>query len=901
MIWLRLSLQAKLSIWLLILVFPIVAASVLSVRLIEDRLTERVYSALLNDHRLEQSRIEAALDRYQQYARNLSYSPELRALVERVRARQQISREQASPEPVDPVVIAQEIQTVVDLMKSKAQLLNATDTDIMFSTVVGRHHAFTSSFEQQSDHWELFEQAANAKKITIGKGFRNRFGIEKIIMAVPVFVASSLSPTPVSQTPLSPIPVSQTPVSSSAELAGVLLVKTNLGPIVDLVVAHERLGESSEAHVAQSTNEGDAQFITPLRFERDAAFNKIVPIEKNLPINWSLLSEERRVLRSPDYRSVDSILAIGQIPGTGWGLVVKIDAREAFIALEEVKRIVWYSAIACVVLVLISWPILVRPLAKRLKTASLAADRLAKGDYQNLINDPVPDEIGVLSSGIDRLASDLDRDRSLRKLAEQKLIYQAEHDEVTGLFNRKYLLGRIQNLDRHSRDLSHSTLFLDLDRFKEINDRHGHHVGDELLAEVASELSNIIDDSYYIGRWGGDEFVVIMPETDEQIAVDLAMRISVRFDKPFKTSAGYQSVGCSVGVGTTSDETSLDATVKIADKKMYEAKKAVKNANARISQAIDFVTASLDEKRIEVWYQPIVEADTPTGWIINGVEALLRIRDENGELVPPNNYLPYIVESGLSTELDLRVLEKVFQDLANWKESKLVNSDFYLSVNLSGTALRLVSLPSFIQKLLIDHQVPPKCIVIEVTEKMHRIDFDVLLAVKALGLRFAIDDLGLRRSNLSRLSQLAPVIAKIDSYWVPSQDDFETSDTLWRRANKKSVVLDHMLDTCKQMRMQCVVKGIENDAQIEQLKAMGVTRYQGYIFDQALPDKDFTDKLRQLPECSNVLERIMSWKKSCIVSLPYDVDAAPSYNASADHETDNEFVIDTQEKNAKLK
>jgi len=226
-----------------------------------------------------------------------------------------------------------------------------------------------------------------------------------------------------------------------------------------------RFGVSSESHIAQPTAIGDAELITLMRFKRDAAFTLVVPKTKGLPINTSLLVPGSTVVRSKDYRRIDSILALKNLPYTNWGLVVKIDSSEAFAPVAEVRVILSIAFCASILLVLASWLIYLRPLAQRLSQASQAAGRVAAGDYAFQIADKTGDEISDVSDSIDRLAADLSRDIALRSEAERRLKYQATHDELTGLFNRKYGGGLIEKIDTLKFLPDTGVLFMDPDGF----------------------------------------------------------------------------------------------------------------------------------------------------------------------------------------------------------------------------------------------------------------------------------------------------------------------------------------------------------------------------------------------------------------------------------------------------
>ena len=527
------TIQKRLLFWLIVVALPITAACVVTVNLVESSLTERVIASLENDHRLETARIESELDQYKRYATNLANNRRIRSALDNYSggSERNISPQSSAvltslkPEAETEFESDPQLRLLINEVSNLAQTMNSGVVDFKISTVDGLASAQTDGYSWEPADSSLVERAIRMQKPVFGDAFLNPEADARLGIAVPILTSSNV---------LS----SSTETRTDQSVSGIMTIEMELGPVVDLVEAHEGMGQTSESHVAQPTPEGDAEFITLLRFKRDAAFNVIVPKAKDKPINWALVSPETHVVRSPDYRNIESFLAIGTIADTGWGLVVKIDEDEAFIPLYEVTNLIWRAGVVSVLLVIISWYVLIRPLASRLQSTAVAADRLAAGDYDQLIEDSAYDEIGTLSKSIDRLAFDLKTDMLLREEAEKKLKYQAEHDALTGLFNRKYLQDIAEQLELNGAEVTFSVLFMDLDGFKAVNDQHGHHIGDEILIRFAAELKIVLPEGSYASRWGGDEFVVILPCTGGECAENLSRLISDRFKNPFVTSAG---------------------------------------------------------------------------------------------------------------------------------------------------------------------------------------------------------------------------------------------------------------------------------------------------------------------------------------------------------------------------
>ena len=821
---------------MLVLALPISAACAITVSLVKSSLTDRVIASLENDHRLETARIESALGQYKRIATALASNRSIRAALSTYSQNlaesalfQPASRSNA-PEPstsgefnTDPL-----LRSLIDEISSLTQTIYSGVADFRISTLDGSVSDQTAGYSWVPADKSIREQAMTTQQPVFGDSFLNPDGSARIGIVVPVFTDESARTS--NQTISQPI-------------AGLMQIEMRLGPIVDLVVAHEGMGETSESHIAQRTPAGDAQFITLLRFKRDAAFKVTIAKSADKPINWSLESPKTHVVRSPDYRSIDSFLAIGTIADTGWGLVVKIDEAEAFIPLYKVTSLIWKAGVISLLLLIFSWFTMIRPLAKRLQSTAVAADRLAAGNYDQLIHDSSLDEIGTVSSSIDQLATDLKADKLLREKAEESLKFHAEHDALTGLYNRKYLQDVAVSLKNDKDNPTLSVLFMDLDGFKKVNDYYGHYVGDEILIRFAKELRIVLPENSFASRWGGDEFVVILPHSDEESAKQLARHISDRFSKPFKTSQGLMSLGCSIGTCTSTPELSITDCVRSADEEMYKVKQAFKQESDQSSKAVNFIKASMKNNRIDIWYQPIVAASDADNFEVIGAEALLRIKDETGEYLLPSDFLPQIHEHEIAIELDDKVTSLAFEDLRNWQLSELVGPDFYVSVNICGATARMGTLPEFLSEKINHFQIPAANVVVELSEQTQNIKSDMILALKKIGVKIAIDDIGLLNSNLERLASSEADIAKFDRLWLTESCTGSKDGSTSKIKERKRLVLENIVAICTRLGMDCVIEGVEHEHQLNMSLGIGINRFQGYLFDRSLSAEQFTRKL----------------------------------------------------------
>lgn len=799
----KFGIQLRLFSWLVVVALPVAVACVFTVHVVETRLTEKVIAGLENDHRLEAARIEGALEAYVQHARVLSHEQSVReALIDGSRT---------------------ELDRITQKLLMGSNMFQSGVTDIRLVTNNGDSFGQTPGYTWEPLRTDLVESAARTLRPVFGDAFVNSEGAHSLGMVAPVF-----DDAPAGQSVL-----------------GYLMLEMQLGPIVDLVVAHEGLGETSESHIAQPTATGDAQFITLMRFKRDAAFNFTVPKAKDKPINWSLESPTMRVVREPDYRAIDSMLAIGTLASTGWGLVVKIDSAEAFAPLTEIRKLIWAAGAASVFLIIVSWLAMVRPMAKRLRSVAALAERVAAGDYECAISDTVGDEVGRVANTINQLASDLARDQALREEAERNLKYHAEHDALTGLYNRKHLEDVVKSWAHTQGDRVCSVLFLDLDGFKPINDQFGHHVGDEILVGIATALTSLLPEQALVGRWGGDEFVVLLPDADKAQASQSVRLITERFSRSFDTSAGEQTLGCSIGSSTMTGVRSLETCISRADADMYRAKERRKVRRSREGTAVHVLRQGLLEKRVEVHYQPVVQAIEPDAFQVIGAEALVRIRDEHGHLQAPGAFLNDIRDADISTTLDMCVLAKGLEDLADWRNQELVASDFFLGVNLYGRTTRTTRLPGAIAQWTNEFGVPPENLLLELTEDAGMLDAATLSAIQGLGVRLAVDNVSLLRGNFEPLASVGPELVKFDRDWISQNPGFGDANDTSDVQSRRDLVLAHMIDMCASLGVRCIVGGVETDSQLAALRALGVQCFQGHLFSEALSASRFRDRLRE--------------------------------------------------------
>jgi diguanylate cyclase (GGDEF)-like protein/PAS domain S-box-containing protein len=430
-----------------------------------------------------------------------------------------------------------------------------------------------------------------------------------------------------------------------------------------------------------------------------------------------------------------------------------------------------------------------------------------------------------------------------QKRAEQTIWQQANFDPLTGLPNRRMFHDRLEQEIKksHRSGLSLVLMFLDLDRFKEINDTLGHGVGDALLKEVAQRVGRCVRESDTVARLGGDEFTVIVSEVEDFGSVArVAQDILHTLADPFLLDDEIIYVSASIGLTLYPDDAStLEELVKNADQAMYAAKHQGRNcysyftssmqeaAQARMRLVADLRVA-IAEKQFQLYYQPIV--DLATG-AIHKAEALIRWHHPNRGFIPPAEFIPLAEEIGMIVEIGDWVFHEAIHQLARWRVS--LDSAFQISINKSPVQfLREDSSNKVWADSLAEFGLPGHSIVIEITEGLlletNAIVTEKLLAFRDAGVQVALDDFGTGYSSLSYLKKFDIDYIKIDRSFVsnlaPGSSDMALSEAI--------IVMAHKLG------LKVIAEGVETAEQRDLLIAAGCDYGQGYLFSRPVPAED---------------------------------------------------------------
>jgi diguanylate cyclase (GGDEF)-like protein/PAS domain S-box-containing protein len=440
------------------------------------------------------------------------------------------------------------------------------------------------------------------------------------------------------------------------------------------------------------------------------------------------------------------------------------------------------------------------------------------------------------------------QDVTQRKAAEERVQFLAYYDALTGLPNRTLLQDRLAKAlagARRQKDKV-ALLFLDLDRFKDINDSLGHSLGDLFLQEVAERLKSWGREQDTVARLSGDEFLIVLTRIkDVPDAAIAAERFMDTMTAEFVVQGHSLSIGCSVGISIYPEHgVDVETLIKNADAAMYSAKESGRNnfrfftddMNAQVVERLTLESGlrlALDKKELFLVYQP--QMDIATGKI-TGLEALLRWQHPELGLVPPDKFIRIAENSGLILPIGEWVVRTACQQARKWQDEGL--SAVSVAVNVSAVQFRQENFCELIRGVLHETGLAPRHLELELTESLllanADVTFSVLQELKALGLTLAIDDFGTGYSSFSYLRQFRVNKLKIDRSFV--------RDVAVNRDD--AAITTAIISMAKSLNLKVIAEGVENEAQMSFLRAHHCDEIQGYYFSKPLAVDKIADKLR---------------------------------------------------------
>lgn len=449
--------------------------------------------------------------------------------------------------------------------------------------------------------------------------------------------------------------------------------------------------------------------------------------------------------------------------------------------------------------------------------------------------------LGVLGIG---------RDITQQRHAEQRINFLAQHDVLTKLPNRALLSDRIRQAiiacDRHDQKLA--LLYLDLDRFKFINDSLGHAIGDLLLIAVAGRLSQQMREQDTVCRTGGDEFIVLLPDTDADGAAHVAQKLVEKMTEPFDIEGNQLFVTLSIGISIYPDNGHDAETLnKHADTAMYRAKHAGRNQyqffteemHSQIVHKLELEHAlrfALSRDELYLEYQPQIDIQANR---INGAEALLRWQHPQLGNISPLEFIPIAEETGMINPIGHWIIDTAISQCKQWLDAG--HNDIAMAINLSAVQFNNPLLVSNIVDILKIHQLPAQYLELEITESVAMINIELtikqLRALANVGIRLSLDDFGTGYSSLNYLKKFPISKLKIDQGFV--FDMLEDEDD--------AAIVDAVITLARSLGLKTLAEGVETHAHLQALQAKGCDFMQGFYFSRPVSPSAFIDLLNKHP------------------------------------------------------
>ena len=477
-------------------------------------------------------------------------------------------------------------------------------------------------------------------------------------------------------------------------------------------------------------------------------------------------------------------------------------------------------------------------------------NEIAEGNFRNKLHLNRKDELGLLTENVNALSTHLQNYVNDLNKSKELIEYQAYHDPLTGLLNRRYLQEKLKPTIERAIKTGEtvSVLFIDMDRFKQVNDSFGHNKGDEILKIIAERINACLpNDKTIITRQGGDEFIILLMNYDLLATKATAEKIVNNLKKIYLLDGNEIYLGASCGISLFPMHTkNMDALIVYADIAMYSAKKLGGNkvivysekliqSNIERPKLETRLRKAIESEKVEVFYQPKIAADSGR---IFGAEALVRWNDEEFGFVSPELFIPIAEDIGLIHPLWEFVMKEACQQVSMWNRNR--STPLSISVNFSARQFQEpCSMVNMVKEILTESQLGPKNFEIEITESiLLNNSSEIVESLKTLqnmGIAISIDDFGTGYSSLNYLKNLPINTLKIDKSFIQDiHEDYANSE-----------IPEAIINLARSLHLNVIAEGVEKEYQRDFLLSKNCIQMQGYLFSKPLNKAEFEQFLQK--------------------------------------------------------
>ena len=606
---------------------------------------------------------------------------------------------------------------------------------------------------------------------------------------------------------------------------------------IPILISAERITKSN------GSSNSPGIFILAKYYDKD----EIAAINQNTQLDTELLAYDKKLILNSDSKNNNTFVKITNDNFiTSYGLLNNIFSEPSFFVKVTLQRSIFikaenainfYLLVILGILILFSLSIFILIhvfVVKKVRIINSIVENInSSHDVSRSIILKGNDEISELGSKFNNMFQRL-------KESDETIISLAYYDTLTGLPNRKKLLKSISNLIENGKE-NLAFFFIDLDKFKAINDTFGHEAGDIVLAEVAERLRNNIRSTDIVSRTGGDEFIVIIRDlkSSSSSAIEIAQKLVKVLSDAFIYKYELLYIGASLGISLFPEHgTDIDTLVKNADLAMYEVKNNggygyalynnIMNENNIHKLEIEkHLKNAMWENEFITYYQPIIDLKSMR---ILTAESLIRWKREE-KIIQPIEFIPIAKKIGAMVEIDNWMLYNACAQCKKWQEIGTTN--FSISVNTSYKQLIQLNFVKLVMSILHDQLLDPRCLNLEITEDEAMEDIDlilkVLLELKSHGVKISMDDFGKEYSSLSYLSKLPIDTLKIDRSLIINLD-----------SNSKNIaIIKSIIAVANSLNIKVLAEGIETETELSKLKELGCDYIQGYLIGKPMPASDF--------------------------------------------------------------